>query len=71
MIARSLPKIVDGYDNKGSKILKSLAWIPKRFRIEYLSKSKILLSPSELNNTQLQETKVMFFKDILDLISIK
>ena len=53
--ALSRPRIVDGYDRFGSRILRSRAWIWTRCMIAYLSTSSVSLSPVATMLTQLRD----------------
>lgn len=58
-MALSRPNIVEGYDKRGSRIRRSLAWIWTRCIIAYLSTSRTVFSP--LQSIIIQFLEAVFF----------
>lgn len=59
----SLPKMVEGYDKRGSRIRRSLAWILTRRMIACLSASSTVGLPWWSSRIQFLETAVFFFSE--------
>lgn len=60
----SRPKMVEEYERRGSKILRSRAWIRTRCMIAYLSTSRIVPSPVLSSKIQLLDTAVFFLRAV-------